>query len=311
MTIGGTTYGRYSHDVLVHDNDGDLVDATVTFVQHGLESGGQVLVHSTEERVALLRDALGTHPRLQYGLDCDLYVTPSTTLFAYQRQLQEHADSGEVWVTGTVPFGDERAGQAGWARYESLVDEALGGYAFHALCTYDSSALSPGVVAAARATHAHTWTAAGRLPTPEYALPADFLADELAGVPAAPAGEPAVMTVRETWDLDQARRVLRSAAGPAGLAPDVVDGMVMAAHEVLVNGLQHGAPPVLLEVWAEPGRLTCRVSDRGPGATDPVAGVRHPGADGPLGLWAARQLCENLFLSNAPDGGCTVVLATA
>jgi anti-sigma regulatory factor (Ser/Thr protein kinase) len=303
-------YGHYSHDVLVHDNDADLVAAVAVFVEDGLASGGRVLVHSTEQRVAQYQDVLPADPRLTYGFDKDLYLSPSSTLFAYQRQLQQSSEAGELWVAGTVPLGEEPAAQQAWARYESLVNEALGDYAFHALCTYDATVLPPEVIARARATHPSTWTAAGRRPTAAYADPADFLVDELAAVPSAPVGEAVVVQVREPGHLAQARRVLRSAARPARLDGDVLDGIVMATHEVLVNGLVHGCPPVTLEVWAEPGRVTCRVTDRGAGIADTLAGVRHPAADGPKGLWAARQLCEDLFLSNPPDGGCSVLLAT-
>ena len=45
--------GRYSHDLLLHDSDAELVAATRAFVELGLASGGQVLVHSSEDRVAM------------------------------------------------------------------------------------------------------------------------------------------------------------------------------------------------------------------------------------------------------------------
>ena len=73
---------RFSHDLLVHDGDDDLLAGTRAFVEQGLSSGGQVIVHSTRERVAMLRDALEPHPRLEFGLDEDLYQSPTSTLFA-------------------------------------------------------------------------------------------------------------------------------------------------------------------------------------------------------------------------------------
>ena len=54
--------GGYSHDLLLHDSDEDLVEGTVAFVEQGLASGGQVLVHSSEERVTMLREAPGDAP---------------------------------------------------------------------------------------------------------------------------------------------------------------------------------------------------------------------------------------------------------
>ena len=116
-------------------------------------SGGQVLVHGTRDRVGLMRGVLGTHPRLEYGFDEDLYQAPTRTLFAYQRRLAEIGEGTEFWVTGTVPLGRDAAERAAWARYESAVNEALGAYPFRALCTYDARTLPASVIAAARATH--------------------------------------------------------------------------------------------------------------------------------------------------------------
>ena len=76
----------YSHGLLVHHDDDELVAGTRAFVERGLDSGGQVLVHGTRDRVGLMRGVLDTHPRLEYGFDEDLYQVPTRTLFAYQRR---------------------------------------------------------------------------------------------------------------------------------------------------------------------------------------------------------------------------------
>ena len=87
----------FSHDLLLHDSDAELVSGTRAFVQQGLASGGQVLVHSTEAQVALLRDELGSHPRLTYGLDQDLYQSPTATLFTLPARTR-----GEPGADGAV-----------------------------------------------------------------------------------------------------------------------------------------------------------------------------------------------------------------
>ena len=85
MTAPNRTHPDYSHALLVHDNDEELVEGTRAFVEQGLASGDQVLVHGTRDRVALLLEALGTHPRLDYGFDDEMYLDPTRTLFAFQR----------------------------------------------------------------------------------------------------------------------------------------------------------------------------------------------------------------------------------
>ncbi|MGN6635164.1 MAG: MEDS domain-containing protein [Oryzihumus sp.] len=300
----------YSHDLLVHDTDEELVRATQDFVAQGLDSGGQVLVHSSHERVALLRDALEPHPRLTYGYDEDLYRSPTTTLFAYQRQLALAPRPAQVWVTGTVPLAESRATQAAWSRYESLVNVALGGFAFHALCTYDARTLPGHVVDAARAAHPHQGVGSLRRENPDYETPGDFLANPLAVTPQVPATSPtADLVLRDLRELHLARSLVAREAKTSGLPFDARVDFVSATHEVLANAFRHGAPPVLLELWVAAGRLTALVTDRGPGLPDTMSGFGYPDRGGSVGLWAARQMCEELVIRTGPDGGCSVLLA--
>jgi len=304
--------GRYSHDLLLHDCDDDLVAATRAFVELGLASGGQVLVHSSQERVAMLRQALGSHPRLDYGLDRDLYLAPTTTLFAYERKLA--TDPSEMWVTGTVPLGEDPAGHAAWIRYESMVTEVLGHLAFHALCTYDTRALPASTIAAAKAAHPGLSSGGDRTSSSaDYLEPADFLAHPLAGVPQPPQTQPSVVeTAYSLHDVRRIRHLMASTAESASaVSRDAVEGFIIAAHEVMTNALRHGGAPVEVEVWVETSKLACTVTDAGPGIPDTVSGYRRPVGTGSTGLWVARQLCEEVLISNQPGGGCRVFLTSA
>jgi anti-sigma regulatory factor (Ser/Thr protein kinase) len=303
---------RYSHDLLIHDCDEDLVAATRAFVERGLASGGRVLVHSSEERVAMLRAALGSHPRLDYGLDRDLYLSPSKTLFAYERALA--AQPTETWVTGTVPLGDDPAGHAAWLRYESVVNEVLGHHAFHALCTYDTRTLPASTIAAAKAAHPGVSDGGGlACGSADYLSPAAFLAHPLAGVPAPPQAEPSVVqTLHGLQDVRPVRRLVARVAESASALPrETVEGFIVATHEVVVNALKHGEPPVELTMWAGTTTLACRVTDAGLGIADTVSGYHRPVGNGPTGLWVARQLCEDIIITNQPGGGCSVFVQTA
>ena len=291
----------YSHDLLVHDSDGELVEATRDFVEQGLRSGGQVLVHSTEPQVELLRDVLGVHPRLEYALDKELYQAPMRTLFGYQQKLAD-ADDTPVWVTGTVPLGRNGAEQAAWARYESVVNEALGAFPFRALCTYDTRKVPASVVAAARATH----PCSGRA----YVDPSAFLLHPLAGVPQPPSTAPSWRAVlADLDDLPGMRRGVKAAASRHSAAlQQSIEEFVVAVNEVAANGLVHGAPPVRVTLWADITTLTSQVVDSGAGSLNSLTGFRYPAESEPMGLWATRQLVDDMFISNAPDGGCQVLL---
>lgn len=306
------TTSAYSHDLLVHERDEELVAGIGCFVEQGLASGGQVLVHGTQERVTMLRAVLGEHPRLVYGLDCDLYQSPSSTLFAYQRRLAESPEPMELWATGTVPLGDDARAHPAWARYESLVNEVLGPYCFHGLCTYDARVLPASTIAAARATHPCVCFGSLRTESPEYETPAAFLTSPLAAVPEPPTTPPAfTRTVHSPQDMEGVRRLVRLAAGRDAVSPETRDGLVSAVNEVLANGLEHGGPPVRVSMWVQPSALVCEVDDSGPGIDDPMAGYRYPAPWGSRGLWVARQMCENVFVRSLPGGGCSVLLTTA
>jgi anti-sigma regulatory factor (Ser/Thr protein kinase) len=306
--------GCYSHDLLIHDDDHELLDATVAFVQQGLSSGGEVFVHSSEERVTLLQAALGTHPRLAYGLDHDLYLSPMSTLFNYERTVARRP-AGDLWVTGTVPFGPNPSAHPAWTRYESLVNEVLGRYPFHALCTYDTRALPADTVAAARATHPCLSNGVARADNPGYVAPADFLTDPRAASPCPPSSPPfASVTLHYAHDLRLARHLIAEVADAASAVDrDSIDGFVIAVHEMLANALNHGRPPVNLRVWVDTAELTCLIDDNGPGIANPLTGYRHPepALEHGRGLWLARQLCGELIIRNSDTGGCTVLMTTA
>lgn len=304
MNVDAIPGGSYTHDVLIHHTDDELVAATMAFVEHGLTSGGSVLVHSTRQRVALLSAALGTHPRLAYAFDETLYASPMTTLFGYARSLAQRAEPGDFWVTGTVPFGPDEAGDAAWTRYESLVNETLGGYAFHALCSYDTRTLSAATVAAALVTHPNVSDGVTRVDSPSYLAPGDFLCDPRARVPGPPDDEPIAGGV--VWmasDLSAARSLIGQLGRVAtALDRETVDGFAVAVNEVLDNGLRHGRPPVTFTLWADTARLGCLVIDLGSGVASEVAGYVYPDPSEPAGLWVARQLCDELVIRNCPSG---------
>ncbi len=256
----------------------------------------------------MMRVALDPHPRLDFGLDRDLYTSPSSTLFAYQRMLAESPEPVELWATGTVPLGDNPAGHPAWARYESAVNESLRPYAFHGLCTYDTRTLPAATIAAARATHPCLSTGSRRTLSPDYQDPADFLANPVAAVPDPPDAQPVAMaTLGSAMDLSGARHLLKdSAESSSALARHTIDAFVSAVNEVLVNGLEHGGTRVSLTVWAEMSRLTCLVTDTGQGSPIrcPATATRPPPAPGDSGWPGSCARTSSSVTSPALVAGC-------
>jgi anti-sigma regulatory factor (Ser/Thr protein kinase) len=303
-------HSEYGHELLVHHDDDELVEGTRTFVRQGLASSGHVVVHGPTDRVDAMRKVLGVHPRLTYGLEEDAYLAPTRALFGYQKLLAESPDPTVFWVTGPVPLGDDAAARGAWARYESAVDEALCAYPFRALCTYDTRTCPPSVISAAKATHATISDGVTSRANPEYVDPSAFLTHPLAQAPGPPSSPPSVDTsLMKLDELARTRHLLRASARSSSAASrHSFHAFLVAVHEVVVNGLVHGRPPVTVRLWAELGTLTCQVVDSGPGLPDPMAGYHRPDLSGSRGLWVARQFVDDLLIGPAPEGGCSVLL---
>ena len=77
---------------------------------------------------------------------------------------------------------------------------------------------------------------------------------------------------------------------------------MVAVHELLTNGVRHGGGGGELRLTYDHGRLTCCVSDRGPGVTDAALERPEPNAVGRRGLWLADALTDGLVLHGGADG---------
>jgi len=300
----------YTHELLLHDTDEELVERTRAFVRQGLDAGGRVLAHGSRDRVELLRRALGSPNGLDYGYDAELYRKPMQTLFAYQQKLAESQRRPELWATGSVPTGQGAEEQAAWCRYESLVNEALGAYPFHALCTYDTRTVPAGTVAAAKASHptVNRGAESGR-PSVDYLDPTTFLAGSMGRPPGPPEIRPTVALLVDGLDeLEYVRRrVLSLVRAASALTLEALDELLVVVTELTANGLVHGAPPVRVRVWAEVLSVTGQVVDSGSCRLDPLSGFRYPGDSDPMGLWMVRQLVDDLFIRAEPEGGCSLL----
>lgn len=103
---------------------------------------------------------------------------------------------------------------------------------------------------------------------------------------------------------------LRSAVGAhaaaAGVPPDRVYDVVVAAHELAANAVLHGAGHGRLRLWDADGVLTCQVRDDGPTAAAPHdrpdSGTPPWPAERGRGLWVVRQVADQLAIDHGPGG---------
>lgn len=251
-----------------------------------------------------------------------------------------------VRLVGEPAFwsGHEHGAELG--RVEAVANHLLAPYPLWKMCLYDAARLPPSALAQGALTHPFLWARSVRRPNPQYLDPELYVRRNVQAHPDPLEGTPPALEVRGLGDLQALRRGLlcvlgrrnrssllvprcdRSGGGtvpggggtlPRAVGPHVgrwrgaetVDDFVVAVNEVATNALRHGVPPVTVRAWAGVDRFVCTVEDHGDGFDTPFAGYASPEAAGPvesgMGLWLARQLCDQIDLIRR-DGTFTVRL---
>jgi anti-sigma regulatory factor (Ser/Thr protein kinase) len=96
-----------------------------------------------------------------------------------------------------------------------------------------------------------------------------------------------------------------------GLPTERLSDLLLVAHEMASNAIQHGGGHGRLHLWCQDGVVYCRVADSGPGFSTALRlGVRAPatGAQRGRGLWLIRQLSDEVDIQTGP-GGTVVTIA--
>ena len=111
-------------------------------------------------------------------------------------------------------------------------------------------------------------------------------------------------------DLHALRVEVSAYARGLGASQEQIDALLIVAVELATNALRHGGGGGRFQLWHRGDALLCRVSDHGPGMTDPSAGLTAPDtlATNGRGLWMCRQFAQDLDIRTASTG--TTVTAT-
>jgi anti-sigma regulatory factor (Ser/Thr protein kinase) len=299
----------FSHDVLIHDSDDQLLDTVVPFLRAGMDAGESAVVCCTPSTTGLFQRELGQDPRVAF-LDYEAtYSSPIGAIAAYQEIADNYVSAGahHVRVIGEATSEGCVDDRVDWARYEAVVNRALAAYPLSAMCTYDRRALSPDVLAYGRLTHPTLVDRGRRMENPDFVDPAEFLRHTGRTRPEPEeAGDPD-LEVAPLRSLDDLRaRIEACLLRTTHMSQEAAD-LLLAVNELATNALRHGEPPVSVRLWVSADRLVCTVADHGGGVGDPFAGYIWPGAHGHMpvrgmGLWVARRLCDRLELVQGPTG---------
>src|SRR3712207_1152515 len=143
------------HDAFVYDSDERYAERALPFVEDGLAAGQAVIVAGTRDRLAIVREALGSANRRLSLLDAGLlYTRPARTVAAYYGALLvELRNAPAARVLGEVPFGPAPGEWGEWAIYEAVLNRALARLPAWLLCAYDGAQVPDRVLDLALEAH--------------------------------------------------------------------------------------------------------------------------------------------------------------
>lgn len=303
--VAGTRAGGIRHEAWFYEGVDEFVAGSLTFVEEGLEADEDVMVATTPDNLAGLRDELGHEAERLILVDMsDAGRNPGRILSVWRR-FAERAEArarrgrgiGEpVWPGRTAEELEE------CRRHEALINCAFDPDAdFWLLCPYDRSALDERALASAESTHPTVYQAGAPRQSRSFdqTLGDRALDGELAPPP--PTAE------RRRFDpetLGELRAFARTIAVGAGFGPDRADDLVFAVNELAANAIRHGGRRGSLTAWrTRPDVLVCEVADEGR-IRDPLVGRRKPPAKelNGRGLWIAHELCDLVQVRSAEEG---------
>jgi anti-sigma regulatory factor (Ser/Thr protein kinase) len=306
----------YQHDLALYDSPDQLVALAAPFIRAGLAAGEAAVIAVEDSSARLLLEALGDEdPVVVVDRDGVYGARTPAAITAFRKLTQERTRAGypRVRAVGDTDFGPTAREWLEWQRYEAVINQALHTQPLWGMCMYDSNRLPDEVVQAGLHTHPHLVTEHGRQRNPDYVDPADYLRSLPVPVEPLEATAP-LLQVDDVTDFIGLRHAVGERLARLGGDPDRVEDLHLAIDEMSSNAVRHGGPPVQLRLWASTDRVVCVIRDGGPGMDDPFAGYGPAhGADlsrGGMGLWLARQLCDNVDVIDG-SAGLTVRLATA
>lgn len=296
-----------AHRALFYRDSGEYLDGISSFVEPALAAGEPVAIAVPgPQNLNLVRAALEAHLADVALLDmAELGRNPGRIISAVQGMIDRRGGRlhyvGEPIWPGRSPEEIREA-----TRHEALINVAWPAGEARILCLYDAAGLDDAVLRDAERTHPGLVRDGQVAASPTYGGPEPPLTCE------APLADPPPGSVAipfEAADLGRVRSLVTQQATIAGLGRERTAELVLAVNELTTNSVKHARTGGRLQVWNEPGRVTCQVEDGGRIA-DPLAGRRRglPGTGG-LGLWMVHQLCDLVEVRTSAAGSTVRVHA--
>jgi anti-sigma regulatory factor (Ser/Thr protein kinase) len=294
---------RFHHEALVYEGIDGFMSATLPFIRAGVEAEEPILVAVDEEKIGLLKGALGDDARgVQFREMRRLGKNPACIIPAWREFVVTNALNGRAMrgIGEPIWAGRDPAELDECHRHEALLNVAFDdGPPWSLVCPYDAAALPAEVIEHAHRTHPKVGTHEVTRSSGNYRDPrTDVLAGEL---PPPPVGHDELSYTLE--DLVTVRDIVDAWARAAGLRAGRAADVVLAVNELASNSIRHGGGRGTVRAWREPDAFVCEVRDSGR-IEDPLVGRGLPYWDstGGRGLWLVNQLCDLVQLRSLESG---------
>ncbi len=294
---------KFDHEVTFYAGPADHARSVLPFIREGIARHEPVMVALPLERLSPIEAALGAEALLVELVDmAEIGANPACIIPEWRRFLRDHGDHGPVRGVGEPAWKGRREVELAEAElHESLLNLAFeNGPEWRLLCPYDATALSPEVLEEALRTHPH-------VPAEQLASAVPYAGSEHAqhtfatGLPPAPAD--AVRIEFGADDLTVVRGIVRRVVEAARMGIDSGEDLVLAAHEVATNSVQHGGGSGSMLIWDDADALVVEVCDGGV-IDDPLVGRGLPDSlpESGRGIWMANRLCDLVQVRSGAEG---------
>jgi anti-sigma regulatory factor (Ser/Thr protein kinase) len=193
-----------------------------------------------------------------------------------------------------------------WAEFEALSDQELTDLPVWSLCMYDRTRLPAEALATGRMTHLIFRDNEEPVPNPDYFPPTTLLGDSEVETRDPLLASPPTLAIADVSHVGPLRHTVRTVLSTMSHMPaTVLEDFVLAIHEVVGNGLVHGARPVSVRLWVSSDRAVCSVTDGGTGFSETPGALGRRAMEppeGPVGLALVGALVDELHSYRTPAG---------
>jgi hypothetical protein len=298
-TEPATAVPPFDHEALIHAGAAEFAMQAEPLVRGATEAGQPALVAVLPELAEALRLRLDGEARAVRWVDITrIGANPARIIPLWREFVAGHRSgaSGDVpplfGIGQPIYGGRDAAGLAEAQHHEALLNRAFAGTrAFTLVCPYDTTALAPDVVDAARHSHPRLRRAGG-------AVESDAYPGLDGGPPPFPAVDAPAAEVDAGGDPLPVRHFIATRAPALGASAARIDELAFAAGAV---AWEMGCRTA--RIWADGASLMVELRCTAC-VDDPLAGREWPApAAGPSrGLWIANQMCELVQWRSVGDG---------